>query len=81
MTFQIDFADVITLILILGKGVLLKGKTKWSVRYETPAGKTHPGETPLAQACRGRTAPGKRVPGVEINVITNLQFTSSLSPV
>ncbi|WP_347939897.1 hypothetical protein AAEY33_18355 [Peribacillus simplex] len=39
-------------------------------RYETPAGKACPMETPQAQRRRGgsRTARGKRVPGVEINV-------------
>ncbi|MEB2493386.1 hypothetical protein SOP93_19770, partial [Peribacillus frigoritolerans] len=42
----------------------------WNGRYETPAGKASPGETPQAQRRRGgsRTARGKRVPEVEINV-------------
>ncbi|MDQ7863848.1 hypothetical protein RCO48_30595 [Peribacillus frigoritolerans] len=39
-------------------------------KVQTPAGKACPGETPQAQRCRGgfRTARGKRVPVVEINV-------------
>ncbi|CAH0153001.1 hypothetical protein P9D56_11890 [Peribacillus simplex] len=39
-----------------------------------PAGKACPGETPQAQRRRGRTARGRRVPGVEIDdQITNPQ--------
>ncbi len=56
--------------VFLGYSVLyLKEKQRdWNGRYETPAGKAHPGETPQAQRRRGgsRTARGKRVPGVEI---------------
>ncbi len=53
----------------------------WNGRYETPAGKARPKETPQAQKRRGgsRTARGKRVPGVEINVpFTNPQITVSV---
>ncbi|MEC0344318.1 MULTISPECIES: hypothetical protein [Peribacillus] len=46
----------------------------WNGRYETPAGKAWPRETPQANS-RGRTARGKRVPGVEI--ITHNPFGKS----
>jgi len=47
-----------------------KNKVDWNERCETPAGKARQRETPQAQRRRGgsRTARGKRVPGVEINV-------------
>jgi hypothetical protein len=48
----------------------------WNVRYETPAGKAWPRETPQANAEEAPlTARGKRVPGVEI--ITHTHFRKS----
>ncbi|MFJ7938369.1 hypothetical protein ACIQYG_07520 [Peribacillus sp. NPDC096622] len=44
-------------------------KVDWRGRYETPAGKARPRETPQAQAEEApRTARRKRVPGAEIHV-------------
>ncbi|MGG0247047.1 hypothetical protein ABEY24_01395 [Peribacillus frigoritolerans] len=43
--------------------------------FETPAGKALPRGFPQAQRRRGRTARGKRVPGVEMNV-RNLQISN-----
>ncbi|MGE7682476.1 hypothetical protein [Bacillus simplex] len=53
----------------------------WNGRYETPAGKARLRETPQAKKRRGgsRTARGKRVPEVEINVpFTNPQIIVSV---
>ncbi|MFJ7363118.1 hypothetical protein ACIQWQ_03235 [Peribacillus frigoritolerans] len=48
----------------------------WNVRYETPAGKASPGETPQARGAEeaSRTARGKRVPEVEINVVMKVML-------
>ncbi|RRN73809.1 hypothetical protein EI200_03720 [Peribacillus simplex] len=62
------------------KGFYLNFKSKLMKRkVRDSCGKARPGETPQAQRRRGRTARGKRVPGVEINVQICLQYKGTIS--